>query len=362
MRCARRGRSSRERRTGAVVVSVSRHLGAVERRVDEAERRLARNAATPCGRPSPRRAPHASTSAVAHVVDDAALAHDRDLVGRLQDLVELVADERDRAALLRPRRGAASRRAVSLSAGVSTDVGSSKMRIDGSRRRHLMISTRWRMPTGRSPTTASGSTSRPYRSEISRDPVADLGRSQAAAVAERDVLPHPQRLDEAEVLVHHADAVRGRGGRVERGGCASPSMLIVPASGSTRPIMIFISVDLPAPFSPSTPWIRPRAQFEVDAVARHHRAVALGDLVEPDRDPAAGGRARRPGPRLRERVSSSDRGGVSRHRTPLRRSHRTARRGHRWPRGRRPRPSRPAARRVASQMTAPATSGSSPGE
>ena len=36
------------------------------------------------------------------------------------------------------------------SSGVSTDVGSSKTSTCGSRRRHLMISTRWRMPAGRS--------------------------------------------------------------------------------------------------------------------------------------------------------------------------------------------------------------------
>ena len=47
------------------------------------------------------------------------------------------------------------------SAGVSTEVGSSKIRMLGSRRRHLMISTRWRTPADRSPTLASASTPRP---------------------------------------------------------------------------------------------------------------------------------------------------------------------------------------------------------
>ena len=103
------------------------------------------------------------------VVDHTTLAHDRDVVGRLHDLVELVADEHNGSSFLDDARRAASRRAVRLSAGVSTDVGSSKIRIDGSRRRHLMISTRWRMPTGRSPTT---------RVRIDVEPVAlaDLAR------------------------------------------------------------------------------------------------------------------------------------------------------------------------------------------
>src|SRR5580693_1936759 len=33
-----------------------------------------------------------------------------------------------------------------------------------------------------------------------------------------------------------------------------------PASGWTTPAMILISIDLPAPFSPSTAWILPRSQ------------------------------------------------------------------------------------------------------
>ena len=46
------------------------------------------------------------------------------------------------------------------SARVSTDVGSSKMITAGSRRRHLMISTRWRWEASRSPMRASGSMTR----------------------------------------------------------------------------------------------------------------------------------------------------------------------------------------------------------
>ena len=40
---------------------------------------------------------------------------------------------------------------------------------------------------------------------------------------------------------------------------ASPFQRTVPASGRTAPWMIFISVLLPAPFSPSTAWISPAA-------------------------------------------------------------------------------------------------------
>ena len=37
----------------------------------------------------------------------------------------------------------------------------------------------------------------------------------------------------------------------------APSSVMVPLSGCTMPLMIFTSVDLPAPFSPISPWTRP---------------------------------------------------------------------------------------------------------
>jgi hypothetical protein len=37
----------------------------------------------------------------------------------------------------------------------------------------------------------------------------------------------------------------------------SPSSSIRPSSGATTPAMILMSVDFPAPFSPSTAWMRP---------------------------------------------------------------------------------------------------------
>ena len=58
----------------------------------------------------------------------------------------------------RPRRISKSR---SVSAGVSTLVGSSRIRMRAPRRSALRISTRCCSPTGRSPTMASGSTCKP---------------------------------------------------------------------------------------------------------------------------------------------------------------------------------------------------------
>ena len=41
-----------------------------------------------------------------------------------------------------------------------------------------------------------------------RHPLADVARVEATDVAQGHVLPHGEGLDEAEVLVHHGDAVR----------------------------------------------------------------------------------------------------------------------------------------------------------
>ena len=115
------------------------------------------------------------------------------------------------------------------------------------------------------PLAVARPTGQRHRVGIEGEPVvlADLGDEVARpapveplVVPEHDVLPDGQRLDEAEVLVHHADAEGGRGLRIgDRRG--TPSSSTRPSSGWTRPISTFISVDLPAPFSPSTPCTSP---------------------------------------------------------------------------------------------------------
>ena len=52
--------------------------------------------------------------------------------------------------------------------------------------------------------------------------------------------------------MHEGDAGRRRLGHRQRG-CSTPSMTIEPDVGATTPPRIFISVDLPAPFSPIRP-------------------------------------------------------------------------------------------------------------
>ena len=99
----------------------------------------------------------------------------------------------------------------SVSCGVSTAVGSSNTSTFASRDSALMISTRCCTPTGRSPTSASGSTWKPKRLATSRTCWRALGRSRESQglgvlVPEHDVLGDGEDRDQHEVLVHHADA------------------------------------------------------------------------------------------------------------------------------------------------------------
>ncbi len=48
-----------------------------------------------------------------------------------------------------------------------------------------------------------------------------------------------------------------RASRAERRRSAAPSSRIAPSYSACTPAMIFISVLLPAPFSPTSPWISP---------------------------------------------------------------------------------------------------------
>ena len=62
-------------------------------------------------------------------------------------------------------------------------------------------------------------------------------------------------------------------------------MRIVPASGGTKPMSTFISVDLPAPFSPRMPWISPRRS---DRCTSSQASTAPKRLVMPSSSAAAG--------------------------------------------------------------------------
>ena len=64
----------------------------------------------------------------------------------------------------------------------------------------------------------------------------------------------------------------------------SPAIAMLPRSARCTPPRMRISVDLPAPFSPTSAWISPKSSVEIDVV---ERAVAPNCLLMPRRSPLA---------------------------------------------------------------------------
>ena len=62
----------------------------------------------------------------------------------------------------------------------------------------------------------------------------------------------------------------------------SPSSRSWPLSGACAPAMIFPRVDLPAPFSPTSAWIEPRADGQADALQGARSAERLGNVLQLD--------------------------------------------------------------------------------
>ena len=73
-------------------------------------------------------------------------------------------------------------------------------------------------------------------------------------------------------------------------GTARPATASVPASGCSAPVMILISVDLPAPFSPTSACTSPASQVERHAAQRADAFERLGDGGRGEQDAGQGGR------------------------------------------------------------------------
>ena len=149
-----------------------------------------------------------------------------------------------------------------VSWGVSTAVGSSRTRMSAFRYSALRISTRCCHPTERLPTRRSGSISVPKKRPSSRMRVWAAVRSMNTGLA---IGSSPSRMFSATVrtgtsmkcwwtmLIPCEMASEG-----EAMVTGFPPSRISPSSGVTRPYRMFISVVLPAPFSPRSAWISPR--------------------------------------------------------------------------------------------------------
>ena len=222
------------------------------------------------------------------VVDDAAVAHDRDHVGGVEHLGQLVADEH---------------RGLEVTGDDLADRGEEPLALlRGQHRCRLVEHDHPRLAPQAleqlHPLPVAGGQVAHPGVRVEREPVvlADLGHQiagpapvQSGVVTEDDVLPHFQWLDEAEVLVHHADAERGRSLRIRDppGHAVEQHPALV---GLNEPDEDLHQGRLAGPVLAEHAVHLPGAQREVDAVARHHRAVALGDVLQLD-DGGAGNQA-----------------------------------------------------------------------
>ncbi len=114
-------------------------------------------------------------------------------------------------------------------------------------------------PTPRSPTSASGSTLRPYRSPSSRSRAAPRGSSASFDPGSwpSTMFSQTARLS-ASRKCWNTMPMPARSRRAATGkSLSSPLTVTVPSSGRCAPYSVFISVDLPAPFSPTIAWIVP---------------------------------------------------------------------------------------------------------
>ena len=108
--------------------------------------------------------------------------------------------------------------------------------------------------------------------------VDDAQRSHAARLAaDEHVGGHVEVLEQVEFLVHEGDAGLGLPMRWSWPRERTPSTRISPALGATTPPRIFISVLLPAPFSPISPSTSAGVQMQRHVVQRNHAGIDFGD-------------------------------------------------------------------------------------
>ena len=208
-----------------------------------------------------------------------AVAQHDDAVGAALDLVEPVRDEDDADAVrLEP---AIPQQPLGLGA-VRLEVGSSMMTRRALSDSALAISTSCIWASDRSATGVSGAKSAPSwsssgcarRRERSRRRPAAAKPAVQRLAADEDIGGDVEIVEEVEFLVDEGDAGAHRSADGERARRSIAVELDRAAIGATTPPRIFISVDLPAPFSPTRPMTSPGRDRE----ARRRRAPRRRDM------------------------------------------------------------------------------------
>ena len=181
------------------------------------------------------------------------------------------------------RRSRSTPNSRSASLAVRLDVGSSRMSSLAFIERARAIATSCCCAADSSPSGVLAAKPDPDARQLAlgvgvHPPAIEQAKGAAARrlAPEEDVAGDVQRVDQLELLVDDGDAEPGGIGRsVQRHGRAVER--ISPESARWMPARIFISVDLPAPFSPDERHDLAGRDLEVHAIERDHPGKSLGD-------------------------------------------------------------------------------------
>ena len=110
----------------------------------------------------------------------------------------------------------------------------------------------------------------------------EKARALERLAAEEQVARDRQLGDERRILVDRLDAERDRVASSLRMSTFLPRTMMSPLVAGAAPESTLISVDLPAPLSPSSPTISRCRDREGDVVERLHAAVELVDVLHAD--------------------------------------------------------------------------------
>ncbi len=142
--------------------------------------------------------------------------------------------------------------------GVSMEVGSSRISTFSPRHSARMISTCCCSPSDRRPTCASGSMVTPSSADNSRNRASAGPRSSFCHHGPPSIrFSMTERDGTSSTCWNTVPMPSSRLARGEEIRTGLPSIRISPSSGCCMPARMPISVDLPAPFSPSSTWISP---------------------------------------------------------------------------------------------------------
>ncbi len=103
---------------------------------------------------------------------------------------------------------------------------------------------------------------------------------ECALAAQHHVLRHGKLRHEARFLKDHRDAEPARVLRARKRRPAARRRAAAPSVGGMTPAISLHSVDLPAPFSPTSAWISPEKSSKSAFCQRGDAAVALGHVLE----------------------------------------------------------------------------------